>query len=63
MTPPDTVTLLGLAVLTLGIIFVFGIGWAAIVDGGILFLAGIGAHLNSREAADVEEQAVGNGPA
>lgn len=63
MTTNDTLTLLGLAVLTIGVIGVFGIFWAAILDGGILFAAGIGAHLNGRKAADTEEQANGNGSA
>lgn len=63
VTTNDALALIGLAVLTFGVLFVFGIGWAAILDGGILFLAGIGAHVNGRRAAVVEEQADGTEPA
>lgn len=63
MTAPDWLTLLGLVLLTIGIVGVFGPWWAALIDGTILLLAGIGGWLSGRKAAVTEEQAVGDEPA
>lgn len=59
----DALALFALLLLSAGIVLVFGFGWAAIVDGAILLGAAIGAHVNGRRAAVVEEQADGTEPA